>query len=357
MTDETPKPHVRRPRYRGTHPRAFHEKYKELNPDRYADDVAKVVASGKTPAGMHRPVMVREILERLAPVAGNLAVDCTLGYGGHAAALLEAVRPGGTLLALDVDPLELPRTEVRLRALGMTDVDLRVRRSNFAGLVRVLADEQLPPADVLLADLGLSSMQIDDPARGFTFKRPGPLDLRMNPQRGQPAAALLASLSAPKLARLLEVNADQPDAEALAHHLLAHQAESPIVTTTDLADAVRQALGSFRGRRDAGDAVDQSIRRVFQALRIEVNDEFGALDAFLRNLPECVAPGGRIAVLTFHSGEDRRVKQAFKAGLEAGVYSSIATEVERAGAEERQSNPRSSSAKLRWAIRSRPVPN
>ncbi len=351
MTDQAPKPYVRRPRYAGTHPRAFHEKYKELNPDRYADDVAKVVAAGKTPAGMHRPIMVREILERLAPVPGNLAVDCTLGYGGHAAALLDAVLPGGRLLALDVDPLELPKSEARLRARGVPDDALLIRRSNFAGLVRMLAETGLPPADVLLADLGLSSMQLDDPSRGFTYKRPGPLDLRMNPQRGQPASALLAALTAPRLARILELNADQPDADALAHHLLATQAEAPILTTTALAEAVREGLSGSRRRRDADEELDLSIRRVFQALRIEVNDEFGALDAFLRNLPECVAPGGRIAVLTFHSGEDRRVKQAFKAGFEAGVYSTIADDVERAGPDERRSNPRASSAKLRWATR------
>lgn len=352
MTDQPAKAHVRRPRYKGTHPRAFHEKYKELNPDRYADDVAKVVAAGKTPAGMHRPIMVREVLERLAPAPGQFAVDCTLGYGGHAAALLQAVLPGGRLLALDVDPLELPKSEARLRSRGVADDALIVRRSNFAGLARVLADEGLPPADVLLADLGLSSMQIDDPSRGFSWKRPGPLDLRMNPQRGQPASALLASLTAPRLARLLEANADQPDAEALAHHLMATQAETPMLTTTALADAVREGLSGERGRRDADEALDLSIRRVFQALRIEVNDEFGALDTFLRTLPECLAPGGRVAILTFHSGEDRRVKQAFKAGLESGAYSSIAADVERASPEERQSNPRSSSAKLRWATRS-----
>ena len=173
MTEEASKPHVRRPRYTGTHPRAFHEKDKELDPDRYADDVAKVVAAGKAPARMHRPIMVREILERLAPAPGQFAIDCTLGYGGHAAALLQAVLPGGRLLALDVDPLELPKSEARLRARGIADDALIVRRSNFAGLVRVLADEALPPADVLLADLGLSSMQIDNPARGFTYKRPG----------------------------------------------------------------------------------------------------------------------------------------------------------------------------------------
>jgi 16S rRNA (cytosine1402-N4)-methyltransferase len=343
---------VRRPRYAGTHPRAFHQKYKELNPDRYADDVAKVIAAGKTPAGMHRPIMVAEILEVLALTPGDFVVDATLGHGGHAAALLDAVLPGGRLLALDVDPIELPRAEARLRARGLPPGAVVVRRSNFAGLPRLLADERLPPANAILADLGLSSMQIDDPSRGFTFKRRGPLDLRMNPQRGQPAFALLASLDATKLARLLEMNADQPEAPALARALVERQLHAPILTTTDLADAVREALPTHRSGDDR--EVETSIRRVFQALRVAVNDEFGALDTFLRHLPECVAPGGRIAMLTFHSGEDRRVKQAFRDGVRAGVYSRISDNVARASPDERRANPRSSSAKLRWAIRGGP---
>ena len=352
MTDELSKPHVRRPRYRGTHPRAFSEKYKELNPERYAADVEKVVASGKTPAGTHRPIMVREILEVLAPAPGEFAVDATLGYGGHARALLQAVLPGGRLLGLDVDPIELPKTESRLRAHADADRALIVCRSNFAGLLRVLDEHSLPPADVLLADLGLSSMQIDDPSRGFTFKREGPLDLRMNPNRGQPASGLLGSLDAARLARMLETNADQPDAGLLAAALVERQRLAPIETTTALADAVREALGPRRGRRDEDSQVDATLRRVFQALRIEVNDEFGALDTFLRHLPACVKPGGRIAMLTFHSGEDRRVKQAFKDGASAGIYARIADEVIRATPEECRENPRATPAKLRWAVRS-----
>ena len=349
MTDETPGPHVRRPRYQGSHPRAFHEKYKELNPERYAEDVARVLSSGKTPAGTHRPVMVREVLDVLAPEPGQFAVDATIGYGGHALELLRALRPGGRLLALDVDPVELPKTEARLRALDNPPESLIVRRGNFAGLARVLVDQSLPQADVVLADLGLSSMQMDDPTRGFTYKRPGPLDLRMNPQRGQPASGLLASLDAAKLARLLDENADQPNALWLADALVERQRLAPIVTTTELADAVREVMRPKRGRDD--DEVETSIRRVFQALRVAVNDEFGALQAFLRQLPDCLASGGRVAILTFHSGEDRRVKQAFKEGVRAGVYRRIAEDVTRAGADERRANPRSSSAKLRWAIR------
>jgi 16S rRNA (cytosine1402-N4)-methyltransferase len=347
MPDEPAGKHTRRPRYRGTHPQSFQDKYKELNPERYAGEVAKVLASGKTPAGMHRPIMVPEILEILAPAPGDFVVDATMGYGGHTAALLESVLPGGRVLALDVDPIELPRTEARLRAMDIPPEALVIRRSNFAGLARVLAAEGLPAADVVLADLGLSSMQLDDPSRGFTFKRAGPLDLRMNPQRGQPASALLASIGAPTLARLLETNADLPDALAIAQALVDRQQRTPIMTTTDLADVVASALEA-----DPADDVDSSIRRVFQALRVAVNDEFGALDAFLRLLPDCITSGGRVAILTFHSGEDRRVKRAFKDGLRSGVFVRIAEDVMRAGVEERRANPRSSAAKLRWAVRS-----
>ena len=350
MSDARPDRPKRRPRYRGANPRAFQDKYKELNPERYADEVAKVVAAGKTPAGMHRPIMVPEIMEILAPEPGDFAVDATMGYGGHTAALLEAVRPGGRVLALDVDPIELPKTEARFRAMDIPPDALVIRRSNFAGLAGVLAQDNLPGADVVLADLGVSSMQIDDPSRGFTFKHAGPLDLRMNPQRGQPAARLLASLDAPKLARLLEANADQPEAETLAQAILERQQRAPITTTTDLAETVAAFCGTGPEDRSTKGVVD-SIRRVFQALRIAVNDELGALDTFLRLLPACVISGGRVAIVTFHSGEDRRVKQAFKEGVRSGTFARVAEEVVRPGADERRANPRSAAAKLRWAIR------
>ncbi len=330
MNTEKPR---RRRRYRGKNPRHFSEKYKEHAPERYAGDVAKVIASGKTPAGTHRPVMVREVLEVLAPQPGELAVDCTLGYGGHAAALLSAVQPGGRLIGLDVDPIELPKTEARLRALGFGPEMLTVHRTNFAGLPRVLPE----PADVIFADLGLSSMQMDDPARGFTYKYDGALDLRMNPQRGQPASALLATLDEPALAALLLENADEPNADRMARAIL----QTPVSTTTQLAAVIR---------RTGGD--EDSVRRVFQALRIAVNDEFGALDAFLRNLPFCLKAGGRVAILTFHSGEDRRVKKSFQSGERLGAYSEVAHEVRRATPEEVRANLRSRSAKLRWARRS-----
>jgi len=346
MTDPLPEKPRRRPRYSGKNPRHFHEKYKEHQPDRYAADVEKVLASGKTPAGTHRPIMVREIMEVLAPQAGEIAVDATLGYGGHAREILPAIAPGGRLIGLDVDPMELPKTESRLRALGFGPDVFAAQRSNYAGLAALLAREAPGGADVILADLGLSSMQIDNPARGFTFKIEGPLDLRMNPERGQPASTLLASITAAKLEQLLVENADEPHAALLARAILEAQARNPIATTTALAAVIRGALAPLP-RVEPND----TIRRAFQALRIAVNDEFGALDTFLRLLPQCLRPGGRVAILTFHSGEDRRVKHAFKAGLQEGAYAEIARDVLRPGTEELRANPRSASAKLRWARR------
>jgi 16S rRNA (cytosine1402-N4)-methyltransferase len=342
---DTEKP-PRRPRYSGKNPRRFHEKYKELNPDRYQSDVQKIVESGKTPAGMHRAIMVDEVLQALAPVPGELAVDCTLGFGGHARAILERIQPGGRLIGLDVDPLELPRTEARLRASGFSEAAFSAHRSNFAGLLQVLAKEGVAGADVILADLGISSMQLDNPARGFTYKHAGPLDMRMNPSRGEPASQLVSHLSVDKLARLLVDHADEPDARPIAMALKAQ----PIATTLELSHRVKAAVVGERPK--ATDAeVEKSIRRTFQALRVAVNDEFSALDTFLRNLPACLAPGGRVVVLTFHSGEDRRVKQALEAGHRDGSYVTIADEVLRPSAGEVRANPRAGAAKLRWARR------
>jgi len=336
----------RRPRYPGKNPRRFHEKYKELNADRYASDVQKILESGKTPAGTHRAIMVEEVLRVLAPGPGEMAVDCTLGFGGHARAILPRLLPGGRLIGLDVDPLELPRTTDRLRAAGFGAEVFVVHQSNFAGLPKILANEQLAGVEMILADLGVSSMQLDNPARGFTYKDEGPLDMRMNPSRGQPASQLLANLSAEKLARLLEENADEPDAQLIVGALK----QQPIATTADLARCVNAAVTGADPRAGKGDA-DAAIRRTFQALRIEVNDEFSALDALLRHLPMCLNPGGRVVILTFHSGEDRRVKKAFDAGQRNGTYSAIADAVVRPSAAEVRANPRAATAKLRWAVR------
>ncbi len=342
MSEPIPEKPPRRPRYSGKNPRLYAHKYKELQPERYADDLVKVIASGRTPAGTHRPIMVQEVLDVLAPQPGEVVVDCTLGYGGHAKELLAAVQPGGRLLGIDADPVELPKAEARLRALGFAPESLVVRRMNYASL----SDEWPEGADVILVDLGLSSMQIDDPARGFSYKSEGPLDMRMDATRGEPASAFLTNLDRRQLTQILEENADEPHAERLAYAILQANRRKPLATTLALADAVRDAYLQL-----SADSADDAIRRVFQSLRIAVNDEFTALETFLRNLPACLKPGGRVAILAFHSGEDRRVKAAFKSGSHDGSYTSIARDVIRASAEERRANPRSTSAKLRYAVR------
>ncbi len=345
----SPKP-KRRVRYSGKNPRRFEDKYKELQPELYPETVARIVAAGKTPAGTHRPICVREILEALAPRPGETGLDATLGHGGHAAELLPRLLPGGRLLALDADPLELSRTEARLRALGFGPDALVVKRLNYAGSLQFLGEQGVEGADVILADLGLSSMQIDDPKRGFTFKFDGPLDMRMNPARGEPASRILARWDVEEWTRALQENADEPDAARIARGLVEARGRQPIETTRQLAEAVRAAAGGARAR-GRSEETDKLVRRVFQAVRIEVNDEFGALETFLRNLPQCLRPEGRAAILTFHSGEDRRVKKAFQAGLRDGIYHRVSEEVVRPSPEEVRANPRAAPAKLRWAVR------
>lgn len=347
-SSDAPKKHQRRPRYRGTYPRHFHEKYKELAPEKHPELLQKVIESGKTPAGTHRPIMVSEILEVLAPKPGEIAVDATLGYGGHTSQILPRLLPGGRLLGIDADPVELPKTEARLRSmLAMPAEALLICHGNFAALPRFLSAQGLTGVDLLLADLGCSSMQFDDPTRGFSYKQQGPLDLRMNPNKGKPASQWLGTLDEAELIRILTENADEPQAEMLAAAILRAHAQRPLDTTSQLARAVIEALPRNQPDSEKTDAV----RRVFQALRIEINAEFQVLDSFLRTLPDCLNPGARVAILTFHSGEDRRVKHAFQNGLRENRYSQIADTVQRPSRDEVHSNPRASSAKLRWAIR------
>ena len=334
----------RRKRYAGKNPRRFEEKYKERDPERYAETVGKVLESGKTPAGMHVPILVAECMEALKLTPGRTGVDATLGYGGHAREILSRISPGGRLIGLDVDPIEQPKTEARLRALGHGEEAFVAVRSNYAGIRKVLDGLGLEAVDFVFADLGCSSMQFDDPSRGFSFKTDGPLDMRMNPGRGIPAGELLAKVNREKLAEVLRDYSDEPRAEEIAAALAGRRLSG----TKELAAAIREVPEV--ARMDA-ERSDLAVRRVFQALRIAVNEEFTALDAFLRMLPTCLKPGGRVAVLTFHSGEDRRVKKAFQQGRRDGIWSEVSDGVIVAGPEERRNNPRSTPAKLRWAVR------
>lgn len=342
MSEETPRP-PRRKRYSGKNPRRFEDKYKELDPERYRDTVAKVIASGKTPAGSHLPIMVEECLCALNLQPGMIGVDATLGYGGHAVRIVERISPNGKLFGLDVDPIELPKTESRLRSLSMGEDRFEAIRSNYAGISRVLSEKDIEAVDFVLADLGCSSMQFDDPSRGFSFKVAGPLDMRMNPGRGLSAAQWIAKVSAAKMALALHDHSDEPRAESIADAL----AGQLFTDTLALANAIRASIHVSEEEER-----ERTVRRVFQAIRIAINEEFSALDAFLRALPGCLKSGSRVAIMTFHSGEDRRVKQFMKAGLRDGIFSEMSEEIITASPEERRTNPRSTSAKLRWVTRS-----
>ncbi|TAH41160.1 MAG: 16S rRNA (cytosine(1402)-N(4))-methyltransferase [Bacteroidetes bacterium] len=349
MEDQEPKP-KRRVRYKGTHPKTFKEKYKELNPEQYSDDVEKVLQQGRTPAGMHRSICVDEILGILKITPGQIGLDATLGYGGHSQEMIKCLIPGGKLYAIDVDPIEMPRTKDRLTALGYDEDVLEIRQMNFSE-IDVLSEE-CGPFNFILADLGVSSMQIDNPDRGFSFKVEGPLDLRLNPYQGKSAAQLLKNISQEELELVLFENADEPFYELIARAIKSNLSKgNKIITTTDLKELIKETL-KYLPENIRNEEIKKSCQRCFQALRIEVNNEFEALDNFLYKLPEALAPGGRVAILSFHSGEDRRVKKSFKGLFQSGVYSEIAPDPVRASPQECHSNPRAKSAKLRWAIKS-----
>ncbi len=340
--------HKRRVRYKGTHPRNYQEKYKELDPEKYRADVDKIIRSGKTPAGMHIPIMVDEILEFLQIQPGQTGYDATLGYGGHTRKMLECLRGQGHLYATDVDPVESEKTRARLEAQGYGADILTIQRLNFADVDQVAPGEKF---DFVLADLGVSSMQIDNPERGFTFKYDGPLDLRLDPTSGVTAAQRLRELDQEELAALLVENSDEPYAERIARAVMGvFKRGGTIETTKQLASAVETAL-SFLPPAERREAVKKSCQRTFQALRIDVNSEFEVLYAFLEKLPDVLKSGGRAAVLTFHSGEDRMVKKAFRQFYRAGIYREISEDVIRPSAEECFQNPRAHSTKMRWAIR------
>lgn len=330
----------RRPRYTGKNPRTFELKYKEHQPERYPETVAKVVASGKTPAGTHVPILLNEILEVLDLRPGQKILDCTLGYGSHAKALLTKIQPNGFLLGLDVDPIEQPKTLARLRAQGFGEDVFRTQRCNYAGIRHCLALEGLTGVDGVIADLGVSSMQLDEGERGFSVKLNGPLDMRMNPQKGISASQLIQQSTPEKLADWLSDYSDEPQAQVIAHKI----AGRLFPHTTDLSACLKHLLQSL-GEEEAA----LSIRRTFQALRIEVNQEFPALETLLNHLPSCLNSGALVAILTFHSGEDRRVKKAFQRDLLAGHYAAISDPVIRPQAAECFANPRARAAKLRWA--------
>lgn len=342
-------PHKRRVRYKGKYPRNYKEKYKELNPEKYQDTIEKVIRKGSTPAGMHISIMVKEIIDFLQIKPGQTGFDATLGYGGHTKAMLECLKGQGHMYATDVDPIESAKTKKRLADAGFGEDILTIRLQNFCTIDEIA--KEAGEFDFVLADLGVSSMQIDNPDRGFSFKVDGPLDLRLNPEKGISAAERLAQIDEDELAGMLWENSDEPYAEELAHAIVNERKHGkPIDTTTRLREVIEETL-SFLPEKEKKDTVKKTCQRTFQALRIDVNNEFEVLYEFMEKLPGALKPGGRAAILTFHSGEDKLVKKALKQGYKEGIYFEIANDVVRPSAEECAQNGRARSTKMRWAVR------
>ena len=341
--------HKRRPRYKGKYPKRFEEKYKELQPEKYQDTIEHVISKGNTPAGMHISIMVNEILDFLKIQPGEIGFDATLGYGGHTKAMLQQLQGQGHIYATDVDPVESAKTKKRLVDQGFGEEILTIRLQNFCTLDEIA--KEVGGFDFILADLGVSSMQIDNPERGFSFKTEGPLDLRLNQQSGISAAERLDTISRDELAGMLYENSDEPYCEELAKAITDEiRKGNRIDTTTKLRQVIEKTL-DFLPEKEKKDTIKKTCQRVFQALRIDVNHEFEVLYEFMEKLSGALKPGGRVAILTFHSGEDKLVKRALKEGFRDGIYSEYAKDVVRPSAQECAQNARAHSTKMRWAVK------
>ena len=351
MEQNTEKVHKRRVRYKGKNPRKYEEKYKELNPEKYKETIAHVISKGNTPAGMHISIMVKEILDFLQIKPGETGFDATLGYGGHTKAMMECLKGEGHMYATDVDPEESAKTKKRLAEQGFGEDILTVKLQNFCTIDEIA--EEIGGFDFILADLGVSSMQIDNPKRGFSFRADGPLDLRLNQEKGISAAERLDEISREELAGMLYENSDEPYCEEIAKAITDEiRKGNRVDTTTKLRELIADTL-DFLPEKEKKDTIRKTCQRVFQALRIDVNREFEVLYEFMEKLPDALKPGGRVAILTFHSGEDKLVKKALKAGYKAGIYSDYAKDVIRPSAQECAQNGRARSTKMRWAIKAR----
>lgn len=343
------KQHKRRVRYKGTHPRNYKERYKELQPEKYPETIEKIIRKGSTPVGMHISICVKEILDFLQIQPGQRGLDATLGYGGHTLEMLKCLKGEGHLYALDVDTVESAKTKERLQKLGYGEEILTIKNINFRDIDKVC--EEAGKFDFVLADLGVSSMQIDNPERGFTYKKEGPLDLRLNQKKGVSAAERLKEVTIEELEGMFVENADEPYAHEIAEKIFEKLRRGEAIdTTTKLQQIIEEAL-KFIPEKERKEAVKKSCQRTFQALRIDVNSEFEVLYEFMEKLPNVLKEGGKVAILTFHSGEDRIVKRAFKELKRSGVYSDIANDVIRPSAEECNYNSRAKSTKMRWAIK------
>jgi 16S rRNA (cytosine1402-N4)-methyltransferase len=298
------------------------------------------------------PVLLEPVIAKLHPRLGETAVDCTVGFGGHAKALLERIGPAGRLIAIDRDRPQLEATRDRLATREGNPLFVH---DDYANLPDILQSAGVDKADVILADLGTSAMQVDDPGRGFNYAHEGPLDMRMDVTTGPTAAELLGTLSAEELTRALRELSDEPDAERIAAWIAAQQAVDPIADTQRLVRLILDAKGVSAADRKAKPwkrlGGGHPAARTFQALRILVNDELASLEALLAALPGCLAPGGRVGIISFQPGEDRWVKQAFRRGRQTGLYEAASDKPLQPSRQEIRRNPRSASARFRWARR------
>lgn len=349
MEQKTQTTHKRRVHYKGKYPKKFEEKYKELQPEKYGDTIAHVIEKGNTPAGMHISIMVKESLDFLQIKPGEIGFDATLGYGGHTKAMLERLEGQGHIYATDVDPEESAKTKKRLADLGFGEEILTVRLQNFCTIDEIA--KEVGGFDFILADLGVSSMQIDNPKRGFSFKVDGPLDLRLNQEAGISAAERLDTITREELAGMLYENSDEPYCEELAKAITDEIRKGNRIDTTTKLRAVIEKTLDFLPEKEKKDTIKKTCQRTFQALRIDVNREFEVLYEFMEKLPDALRPGGRVAILTFHSGEDKLVKRALKEGYKAGIYADYAKDVVRPSAQECVKNGRARSTKMRWAVK------
>lgn len=342
---ETNKP-LRRKRYSGKYPKTFEEKYKEKQPEKYQEIIEHVIEKGNTPAGMHRSIMVDEILAFLDIKPHQIGLDATLGYGGHFKAMLEKLNHTGHMHGIDTDPIELPKTYQRLINSGYADQDFTLHQLNFKDLDLI----DVKGYDFILADLGVSSMQIDDPSRGFTFKSNGPLDLRMNPNIGISATLRLRNMTFEEIKGMLIENADEPYANEIAKEIINARLRGDFLETTKaLQHTIEKALKGLP-KSTQEQAIKKSSQRTFQALRIDVNHEYEALYEFLEKIPLFLKPNGKVAILSFHSGEDRLIKKAFQHYYREGIYKDIQGP-DIPSLDEVHTNPRARSAKLRCAIK------
>jgi 16S rRNA (cytosine1402-N4)-methyltransferase len=352
VTESEEKKHRRRPRYSGTHPRRFSQKYKEKDAQAYPHLHQRLRAKGKTPAGTHVPIMVAEIMATLKPKPGDIVADCTLGYGAHARHFAQHLGPTGRIIGFDVDGSELEKTRERLQDIK---AGLTVYRKNYAGIASVLHEEKLTGFDIIFADIGVSSMQVDDPSRGISYKHKGPLDMRMDSRLKETGADLLERLSTKEISEALKQLSDEPDHERIASAIVEQREQSPITQTNQLIRLVFKAKNitpkAWKEQQQRKFNTLHPAARSFQALRIMVNDELGALRQLLRIAPQCLNPGGRIGIISFHSGEDRLVKTAFKQGKTAGIYSAVTPQPLVPRRQEIMQNPRSSAAKFRYAVK------